>query len=697
MLGRHLTQNVYEVIYNIIKYMDGNTKRLRILERTFGLEMEYADVDKHNAILPDGFEWNKVETIHNTDGTVGTWSGRYGGEINTLPMHFNHDVKVRLKDLLDSLRSNGAISCRDLALQVHIYVGDLDVESIKNIFFLCYYTSGILKEVCHEPPYSDEQRYRPSPTLQYYQRIKEVKDFQGLRQVLENSSSKGFVRHFVNISSYFVRGTVEFRLFNSTTDYSKLLNCILFAYRFIDYALSYQENDFRNIKTVDDFQREIKVPLDLPALPPALLYFSSIKDQDRGNMCHKALDISKPLLSVLSDNVGEEISCVNPLLYSVEVRLGKNKCVTIYNNDEFHHIIYQVVKCGLRIEYTAKAAFLQDFNSDSPANQVACLLIMHKLKKLFSDNEYSIMNLEAYKSEMDVTFPKALRAAENICSLLETSTYKLGTLNNALDDGGEVFFQFDDYRKHRTTVSVLRKNSDYTGSFQRLRTQYNGIPASIGNASSLCMVSTNPYLPLSKIAQVGDKYFYKTDSGKAMISSKTEKADIMSFPEPPDELQISDLSLLKICPVKSSILKQVQNVYIKKVEKISGCRFAYLVFYDKYLIGGFGFDYPKMQEYDIWLLSDFCTNNTIPRLSKLILLIVKSKIVQQSISRKMHMATSTCYTKVYTHAPVSMKYRGVFDKISREDNHLLYATELGSSGTMEEVLKKYQSYLTSKK
>lgn len=670
---------------------------MKVLERTFGLEMEYADVDKHNAILPTGFEWDKVETIHNTDGTIGTFRNRYGGEINTVPMLFNHDAKVRLKELLNSLCSNGAISRRDLALQVHIYVGDLDIESIKKIFYLCYHTSNILKEICHEPPYSDEQRYRPSPTFQYYQRIKEVTDFQGLRQVLENSSNKGFVRHFVNISSYFVRETIEFRLFNSTTDYNKLLNCILFAYRFIDYALSHQENDFRNINTVYDFQRETKAPLDLPTLPPALLYFSSIKEQDRGNLYHKALDISKPLLSVLLDNVGEEISCVNPLLYSVEVRLGGNKRVTIYNNDEFHHIIYQVVKCGLRIEYTAKAAFLQNFNSDNPASQVACLLIMHKLRTFFNNKEYSIMNLEAYKSEMNVTFPKALKVAEKICSLLETSTYKVGTLNNALDDGGEVFFQFDDYRKHRTTVSVLRKNSDYTGSFQKMRTQYNGIPASIGSAASLSIVSTNPYLPLSKIAQVGDKYFYKTDSGKAMISSKTEKAVIMSFQEPPNELQINDLSVLKIVPVKSSIFLQAQHVYVKKVEKISKCRFAYLVFYDKYLIGGFGFDYPKMQEYDVWLLSDFCTNNTIPRLSKLILLIVKSKCVQQSVSRKMHMATNTCYTKVYTHAPVSMKYRGVFKKISKEDNHLLYATELGSSGTMEEVLKKYQSYLKSKK
>ena len=90
--------------------MDEGTKRLKILERTFGLEMEYADVDKHNSALPNGFEWDKVETIHNTDGTVGTWSGRYGGEINTVPMYFNHESKKLLKELLTTLCANGAVS-----------------------------------------------------------------------------------------------------------------------------------------------------------------------------------------------------------------------------------------------------------------------------------------------------------------------------------------------------------------------------------------------------------------------------------------------------------------------------------------------------------------------------------------------------------------------------------------------------------
>ena len=61
------------------------------------------------------------------------------------------------------------------------------------------------------------------------------------------------MRHFVNIASYFVRQTVEFRLFNSTTEFSEIMDCIMFTYRFVDYALKHTEEDFKAIKSVDDF------------------------------------------------------------------------------------------------------------------------------------------------------------------------------------------------------------------------------------------------------------------------------------------------------------------------------------------------------------------------------------------------------------------------------------------------------------
>ncbi len=287
-------------------------EKTKILQRTFGLEMEYADVLKRNVEFPKGFSWDKIETIHNTDGTIGTFSGERGGEINTPPMYLNSEARENLKSLLKSLKDAGAVARRDLALQVHLDVKDLDVEELKRVFFLTYHTANILKEVCHEPPYSDEERYRPSPTLEFYKRMKDAKDFAGVRQVLENSSNKGWTRHFVNVSSYFVRGTVEFRLFNSTLDVWEVLSCVKFAYRFLDYALKHEEEDFKLLKTKEKFLKELKISYPLPKLPPTLIYFSGVKEQDKGQLLHKGVDLNNSLLKTLQENTGDKLTAVNP-------------------------------------------------------------------------------------------------------------------------------------------------------------------------------------------------------------------------------------------------------------------------------------------------------------------------------------------------------------------------------------------------
>ena len=58
---------------------------------------------------------------------------------------------------------------------------------------------------------------------------------------------------------------------------------------------------------------------------------------------------------------------------------------------------------------------------------------------------------------------------------------------------------------------------------------------------------------------------------------------------------------------------------------------------------------------------------------------------------------SSCYTKVYTNNPVSMKYRGLFHKVGRDGNHLIYETQLGSINGCEDIIRKYVKYINSTK
>lgn len=296
---------------------------LRITERTFGIELELANVEKRKIYFPSDYTWDEEEVIHNTDGTRGTISARYGGEINTPPMHLCHKDLDTFRKVVESCAENGAVARRDCGVQVHIFVGDLTLDELKNIYYLTYHATDLLKDLCHLPPYSDEQRYRPSPTLEFYERVQKAQSFSELQRAFENSHNKGYVRHFVNIASYFVRGTVEFRLFNTTTDFQEIMNCIMFAYRYVDYALKHNEDDFRAIKTVEQMVSTIKLPSALPALPPSLIFFSSIREMDVGATAHSAVDLTKSMLNVLVKNTGDQLVCVNPYSFSTEVRLSK--------------------------------------------------------------------------------------------------------------------------------------------------------------------------------------------------------------------------------------------------------------------------------------------------------------------------------------------------------------------------------------
>ena len=102
---------------------------LGITERTFGLEIEYADVDKSKVFFPQGYEWDEEEFIFNTDGTKGTPSHRFGGEINTPPMHLCWKDYNTLKSVIESFRDNGAMARYGIGIDVHIYVGDLTLKS----------------------------------------------------------------------------------------------------------------------------------------------------------------------------------------------------------------------------------------------------------------------------------------------------------------------------------------------------------------------------------------------------------------------------------------------------------------------------------------------------------------------------------------------------------------------------------------
>ena len=668
---------------------------LKITERTFGIELEYADLNKRNVYFPDPFTWDEEEVIHNTDATRGTVAARYGGEINTPPMLLRHkDIDV-FRKIVESCKANGAVARRDCGVQVHIFIGDLTVEELKRIYYLSYHTTPILKELCQLPPYNDKQRYRPSPTCDFYKRMQKAETFVDIRSIFENSHNKGFVRHFVNVASYFVRQTVEFRLFNSSTEFSEIMDCILFAYRFVDYALKHTEEDFKAIKSVDDFVTKLKVAKHYPDLPPPLLYFWSIKKMDIGETSHKAVGISKAFMSELIKNTGSEVTCVNPRMFSTEIRMSATKKVKVYCNDELNDLLYQIVHDGLRITYDESLKELRDLCEDTAVSQVACLLLFAKIYKFFGDNETYRRKLESIKAILPTSYTKAIVAAQRVVDFLQNCEYHRGTLNDAIaEQTGDIYFNFDDYSKNRTAIGYLKAHSDYSGTFEKKRTHYLGIVENLPEDRSLFVISEFPCHNMEKIYKNGSLILYSTRKATGDITYRRSGIKFIDIVTPPDNLVIDDASKLKIVYCKGEYFRQAEEMFMKKIQTIGTATFPYFVFYDNYLLGGFGFAISRVKEYDLTLRADFATNNKVPRLAKFILLCVLSKYLKRHVSRVLKREIENCYTKAFTQKPVSMKYRGMFRKVSNERNCIVYDAILGTKGDFQDIINEYQKQLS---
>lgn len=371
---------------------------VNILERTFGVEFEFADVNKKAVSLPNGFSWSKDEVVINTDRSNGSFSSAFGGEINSPPLFISQNDREKLKQVFQNcIKNNGKITWTK-AIHIHIYAGDFSLSDLKKVFLLSYYTAHYLKEIADVGQWNDQAWQCPAPTLEYVERVRNSKTEADFFNVFANSMNKGYIRHLVNVPSYFIRKTIEFRCFNNTYHFSEVENAILFSYRFINYALTHTEEDFKQIDSFQKFKRELKFDRPLPKKTEPLIF--------SGNQLHpheafvaKAKKVSSKMIKILSEQCGNELACVNPFLYHTELNLYEKTKLTIYNSDEFNHIFYRIFAENFKIKYCKTFDFLEEVNNETPQRQMACLLLFSKMRKTISKT--SVFSKKEFQAQID--------------------------------------------------------------------------------------------------------------------------------------------------------------------------------------------------------------------------------------------------------------------------------------------------------
>lgn len=686
-----------------------------IKSRTFGIEIEMCNLERAKVNLPEGYSWSKEESIDNTDCSS---NKQFGGEVNTPPLHLCclkelHD----LRSVYESMVAAGGKIKWSIDTHVHIYVGDLTVDQLKKVYLFFYVCYPYFKRYAKISDW-DENIFnaKPIPTEKYFEGVKNAQTFDELQTLFTNQSKKGFIRHAVNISAYFKTKTIEFRTFHATDDFYRAMNCVYSAYRIFYYAISHELEDYQSITSYKQFCEVTGLKYDTPEELCPLLYQGNPYSAIEAFMT-MPLPYNSEMVSALYDaikaNGHKEICIVNGFMYYYELFFLDKVEVSIYCQDAYCYLLYMLANGKTSLTYKDKLAWLEDYNNPTPSRQLALALYAVKLQKYFmSESARNSAIFEALKIKARESIEKTEQANERLMRLLTTCDFHVGTLEEAIKNKKVIFFNYGRIeKKQKRAFKLISENSDLKSDFSVARNDYYNLVENIPSDSYFYYFSNSPYLRnLHKIAMWNNSSGERRSAGRFLYCNKPTAQNNASTSYssyriecneivPPDDLEITDANKLKIERVDAYFLHCLQKKYIKKVDQSSVCTYAFAVKYDKYTLGGFGFKLPQFNEYDLFQLTDFCTNNAIPRLSKLILYCIQSVGVQRYLSRRMHKLCEKVISLAYTHKPVSMKYRGVYKKVKEHCTsfYLAYEGILGLYPTNKEIIEKYQKSLKNGK
>ncbi|MBD5319371.1 MAG: hypothetical protein HDS07_00500 [Bacteroides sp.] len=684
-----------------------------IKTRTFGIEIEMCNLERAKVSLPPGYSWSEEEEIVNTDGSS---NKKFGGEVNTPPLRLCMNDLHGLKSVYESMVNAGGVIKWTVDTHVHIYAGDITVEQLKKVWLFFYTCYPFLKKFAKISEW-DELAYncQPLPTEKYYRAVLEAKTFDDLNKVFTNQSKKGYIRHAINISAYFKTKTIEFRTFHGTDDFYQALGCVLSAYRFFYYAISHELEDFQSITTYEQFKAVTGLKYAVPDELIPLLYqgnpYSPIETFQT-----KPLPYNTKHVSILNDaiqrNGHKELCIVNGFMYYYELFFFGKLNLSIYCQDPFCHLLWMIANGKSVLTYRDKLSWFEDYNTFSPLRQMALALYAVKVHKfMMSKSSRNDAIVEALKLKARESIEKTEKDCGRLIEMLTTCKYHVGTLQDAIRDEKVIFFNYGKDKSQKRTFKLISENSDLEMEFNVKRNDYYELVESLPEDSYFYYISNSPYLQnMKKVALINSangerysagRYLYcnkECDTNNVSTYYSSDRIDVNEI-IPPDDLKIEDPAKLKIVRVTPDCLLVLQRKYIKKVDQASKCLYSFVVMYDKYTLGGFGFSLPKFKGYDLFQKTDFCTNNAIPRLSKLILYCIQEKSVQRELSRRMNRLIENVISLAYTHKPVSMKYRGVYGKVKElsTSSYLAYEGKLGLYASTKEVIDKYAKSLKNGK
>lgn len=233
---------------------------------TYGFELEVGDVDRSIIIPPELGAWesserdivNLREPYRYVAADPLGISPPVGGEMNVYPSHTPKGLVKNITDALDLFRRAGSdpTFCCTTHSHVHIRVPGLrdDIEGLRRLSrYVGWYQADVVKLAGRFVDHPDMDRCPGSRTYMRYDggrlmpewlcdNLQQAKDFEDWIRIHccgKNGYARGRpLRYAINTYCMKHIDTIEFRMFRSSGDPVKLLDCINFSGWFLQEALN---------------------------------------------------------------------------------------------------------------------------------------------------------------------------------------------------------------------------------------------------------------------------------------------------------------------------------------------------------------------------------------------------------------------------------------------------------------------------
>jgi hypothetical protein len=324
---------------------------------------------------------------------------------------------------------------------------------------------------------------------------------------------------------------------------------------------------------------------------------------------------------------------------------------------------------------------------NTPLDRVVLMVLAHDFLQYYGkDNPYYERVCKNYIAEWRDSFEKTKKKIEPTLNSIHIEDYYSGDVIDfykEMPSGGVALAFPPTYMGgYEKMYANLERVFSWDGPNYEMRTvdeMFYGIYEEVKDKGDWLLFSDKERdLPLFAKVRPDTKYKEVYLYGNVKKLYYLEATDVYEF-VPYKQIEDEDIDEIKLMPITMGQFRYLRTKYLAK--KIVGGDFIVsalaLVNQDDRLIGFMGFS--SMAD-DVYMTLDASLQrkqSRYKRLSKLVLLASLTKEVRARLRNITGSMVDRMRTTVYTNAPVSSKYRGVYDLERRDEGKLIYSAKAG--------------------